>query len=155
VPNIPPTICIGDSVQLVATGGVSFTWSAAGGFSVTGNPVSLGPQVNTNYTVSGLGNNGCLGTHNFLLNVSTCVGVTEAQMSIMDIHPNPVKDRLSIQTSGAGLEVKILDFSGRILVAEKTISYLIQLDLQFLPPGLYILKATDTNASTLKKLVKE
>src|SRR5690606_6899020 len=53
-------ICIGESVQIFATGGVSYTWTADPTLSSTSisNPFAS-PLTTTTYTVSGTDINGC------------------------------------------------------------------------------------------------
>lgn len=55
------TICRGNSVQLQASGGVSYQWSPATGLSASsGASVTASPTSTTNYTVTGTDANGCL-----------------------------------------------------------------------------------------------
>ncbi|MEO7088084.1 MAG: PKD domain-containing protein, partial [Bacteroidia bacterium] len=57
------TICSGSSGSLTGTGGVSYSWSPAGGLSATtGTTVTANPTVTTNYTVTGTDVNGCTNT---------------------------------------------------------------------------------------------
>jgi gliding motility-associated-like protein len=55
------TICTGSSVQLQATGGVSYVWSPGTGLSCTScsNPIAS-PTVTVTYKVIGTGSNGCV-----------------------------------------------------------------------------------------------
>ena len=57
------SICIGDSLQLHATGAVSYSWSPATGLSCTtcANP-KAGPSVTTTYVVTGINSHGCIDT---------------------------------------------------------------------------------------------
>lgn len=48
----PSTICVGQSVALTGTGGVTYVWDAGAG-SATTNTVSVSPSANTTYTVIG------------------------------------------------------------------------------------------------------
>lgn len=62
--NLPPvanagpdqTVCLGSSVNLSATGGVSYSWTPG---SLSGNPVSVSPSNTTNYVVIVTDANGC------------------------------------------------------------------------------------------------
>ncbi|RYY99670.1 MAG: PKD domain-containing protein [Chitinophagaceae bacterium] len=62
---VPPSdsLCRGDSVQLVAGGAVSYSWSPAAGLSCTdcASPWAK-PDVTTTYTVTGIGEFGCFTT---------------------------------------------------------------------------------------------
>lgn len=65
------TICRGDSVQLQATGGVTYAWSPGGSLSCTNcaNPFAR-PTQNTNYRVIGRNANGCIDTAFVTVNVT-------------------------------------------------------------------------------------
>jgi len=57
-----PAICIGEFADLVASGGVSYTWTPTTGLSCTDCPnPSANPLVTTTYTVAGIDANGCAG----------------------------------------------------------------------------------------------
>ena len=65
------TICSGLSVQLNASGGVTYSWSPATGLSNAAipNPIAT-PLVNTQYIVMGTAPNGCIGTDTVNINLS-------------------------------------------------------------------------------------
>jgi len=77
----------------------------------------------------------------------------------ISVFPNPVNDRLMIQStdiSGNGIEyVRIFDLSGK-LVFEKQFSEesSVELQLSFLPKGIYTSKITTDNGIALRKMVK-
>ncbi len=56
-----PTICIGQTANLTASGAVSYTWSA-GATSTGVNTADASPTVTTTYTVTGTDANGCTNT---------------------------------------------------------------------------------------------
>ncbi|MES2800185.1 MAG: PKD domain-containing protein [Bacteroidota bacterium] len=64
-------ICNGASTNLVATGGVTYTWSPATGLSATNiaNPVA-NPSTTQTYTVLGTDGNGCTGTDQVVVTVN-------------------------------------------------------------------------------------
>jgi len=66
------SICLGDSVQLSASGGVSYSWSPSIGLSDTAifNPVAI-PIVTSNYIVTVSDTLGCIGTDTVVVNVDT------------------------------------------------------------------------------------
>ncbi|RYZ53767.1 MAG: T9SS type B sorting domain-containing protein, partial [Sphingobacteriales bacterium] len=65
-----PNICAGDSIQLTASGGTSYSWSPATGLSATNiaNP-KASPAGNTTYTVTVTGTGGCIATASVTLTV--------------------------------------------------------------------------------------
>ena len=70
IPNIDAgidqTICAGDSVILIGSGGVTYSWT--GGIS---NATPFSPVTTTTYTVTGTDANGCVNTDEVTINVIT------------------------------------------------------------------------------------
>jgi len=76
-----PTICIGQSTTLTASGANTYTWSPATGLSsTTGTNVTANPTTTTTYTVTGTDVNGCSATSSVTvtvdLNCGTCTTCT-------------------------------------------------------------------------------
>ncbi len=72
-----PTICPGGSVQLIASGGSTYTWSPTGGLSsTTGDTVTANPTVNTTYMVTVSDGGGCSGTASVVVSIGTNLNVT-------------------------------------------------------------------------------
>ena len=69
-PN-PDTLCVGNSVGLTASGGVTYTWLPAAGLSCTScaNPTA-NPNTTTTYTVTGTDNNGCKNKDSVIITVN-------------------------------------------------------------------------------------
>lgn len=58
-----PTICLGESATLEATGGTAYTWYNANGLPIgTGATIVVSPSQTSTYSVTGVGPNGCLST---------------------------------------------------------------------------------------------
>ncbi|NIF07867.1 T9SS type B sorting domain-containing protein [Chryseobacterium sp. Tr-659] len=53
-----PRICVGESVTLTATGGVTYNWG--NGLTGNGNTQVVSPTITTTYTVFAVGANGCI-----------------------------------------------------------------------------------------------
>ena len=70
--GVDKTICEGESVQIIATGGLSYVWNADPTLSSTtiSNPFAS-PLVNTTYTVTGTDINGCSNTDMVTVFVNT------------------------------------------------------------------------------------
>jgi len=59
------TICIGEVINLSATGAVSYVWSPSTSLNITtGSTVSATPTVTTNYSVTGISSENCVTTLN-------------------------------------------------------------------------------------------
>jgi hypothetical protein len=70
-------ICIGSSIALKASGGVSYTWSPSTGLSrTTGDTVTAGPGISTTYTINGTDGNGCVGSTTKLVTVNGLPTIT-------------------------------------------------------------------------------
>ena len=61
------TICPGDTVSLIASGGLSYVWST----SETTFSIDVNPSTNTTYTVTATDNNGCNGVGSHTLNMAS------------------------------------------------------------------------------------
>lgn len=90
-------ICIGNSVQLTATGGVSYTWSPNGTLSCgnCANPTAS-PTATTTYTITGTDANGCTGTGQVTVVVNPLPAVSAGTNK--DICLN---DSVQLQATGA------------------------------------------------------
>ncbi|MDR2236711.1 MAG: T9SS type B sorting domain-containing protein [Chryseobacterium sp.] len=60
------TICQGESVDITAGGGLTYTWT---GLSGTGNVQTVSPSATTTYSVTGTAANGCTTTSTITINV--------------------------------------------------------------------------------------
>ena len=65
------TICVGEVVNLSATGAVSYVWSPATSLNITtGSTVSATPTMTTNYSVTGISSENCVTTLNKSISVN-------------------------------------------------------------------------------------
>ena len=67
-----PSVCLGESVQLAASGALNYTWSPSAGLSAIdiSNPIAF-PQSTTTYIVTGTDANGCVGTADITVSVNS------------------------------------------------------------------------------------
>jgi gliding motility-associated-like protein len=71
-----PTLCLGDSVQLTASGANNYIWSNIPGLNIySGATVWAFPNVNTTFTVTGTDANGCTGTSSVTISITTAIDV--------------------------------------------------------------------------------
>jgi PKD repeat protein len=81
IPSIP-TICVGGSITLTASGATTYSWSPATGLSSTiGSNTNASPSTTTTYTVSGT-TNGCTGTANVTVTVNPNPAVSISPASV-------------------------------------------------------------------------
>jgi hypothetical protein len=96
----------------------SFTATASGNFAVV---VSL---------------NGCVDTSECVQ--VTTVGIEDNEKMGLTIYPNPVSDKLWLETDGSVTEVEVIDLNGKLIFTSKVNSNRESLDLAQLPAGFYI-----------------
>ncbi|MCF8298524.1 MAG: PKD domain-containing protein [Saprospiraceae bacterium] len=66
-----PSVCLGDSITLTASGANNFSWSPSTGLSATtGSTIKASPTVNTTYNVIGSNSSGCFNTTSFTIQVN-------------------------------------------------------------------------------------
>nr|MBP8074051.1 PKD domain-containing protein [Bacteroidia bacterium] len=112
---------MGGSVNLAASGGVTYLWSPSTGLSCTNcpNPVAS-PSVTTTYTCTGYSAAGCERSDNVTVFV-TIVGVDPSRdggFSIDAVAPQPMNDRGMIRftTPEAGaVRLDLIDMTGKLV----------------------------------------
>jgi hypothetical protein len=63
-----PTICVGQSVTLVAAGAITYTWNNAGSNATS---ISRSPSITTTYSLTGTDLNGCMNGNSAVVTVNT------------------------------------------------------------------------------------
>jgi hypothetical protein len=119
-------------------------------FKSNGTSYSVTPSSNTtSYTVTAIDT-----SYSSILSlapVSTCVGkinlsvntsIDDAKIisSIISTYPNPVKERLYIKGNFTEQVVKVYNISGSLVSEQKINNYINSIDVDFLPPSVYILE---------------
>ena len=90
---------------------------------------------------------------------SDVITALEDQLSDPDagikVYPNPTSDFLQIQSADPIQTISILDAVGRewIVEMESMRESLYRVNVTFVPPGLYILKATTSRKTAFKKII--
>lgn len=84
---------------------------------------------------------------------SSGVGVSEVYKPTINIYPNPVKESFVIDGLSGRSEVKVLDVQGKLVYSSSTTDSNIQVDRGNLPSGMYFVKISDSNTTTLKKVL--
>ena len=85
----------------------------------------------------------------------TALNVEKFDISSVKIHPNPVKNSLTVDLeSNISTSIEIFDILGKRVI-KNNISKTSNLNLQALKAGIYIVKITQGNSIVTKKLVKQ
>ncbi|HLG02873.1 MAG TPA: T9SS type A sorting domain-containing protein, partial [Bacteroidia bacterium] len=151
--NAPPFILIPGSFS-------TYVWQDnSTGPSFTINPPALGIGFHTFY-VHVTDANGCAGVDSIVVNVSGCVGFSDAEMMLVSVSPNPTSGIINITIenyAGKTLTFKLTNIAGQV-VFEKNGSvsqgvYSGQFDLTVFSKGIYYLDVNDGARSMNYKIV--
>lgn len=160
------TVCIYDTVTLDAGNpGSTYLWSNGAttryiSFGTTG--IGFDPQ---HYAVDVVSEHGCRASSsiNVLFSFDACTAVKEITSGNgMEIRPNPARDKIVIELkgSGNGINGQIMTAVGQIvrrfdMQQDSPGSWSARVDLQGLPPGVYLVRTFSAESTHLKKLVIE
>jgi photosystem II stability/assembly factor-like uncharacterized protein len=106
-----------------------------------------------NYTGYAVGTYGTI-----LKTINNGLGFIDHSNNSIDftIHPNPATDHLIIEHGNQlGVEIKIYNVTGQMLLQRKLSQNSYELDITQLPKGLYLLMLTTSNESDCMKFLKE
>ena len=94
---VSSSVCLGDSVQITASGVSTYIWSPPSGLNkTTGANVNAGPSTTTTYTVTGTGVGGCKIKDSIAVTVNALPVVTASVASAICIG-----DSVTVKASGA------------------------------------------------------
>ncbi|MEZ4946422.1 MAG: T9SS type A sorting domain-containing protein [Cyclobacteriaceae bacterium] len=84
-------------------------------------------------------------------------GVEDAESHLITLYPNPVRDYLTLQVPDqASVYFSIYSLTGQqVAVPAIQSSGDLQVDVQALPPGMYVLKGTGRSGNFYKKFIKQ
>jgi gliding motility-associated-like protein len=110
------TINFGDSVQLNATGGVSYTWNPSSSLTCFDCPdPTAQPSQNTTYIVTGTDINGCSGSDTVVINVIPLPQPNFEFPNVITPNSDGTNDIFEIQNLPENTEVLILNRWGNIV----------------------------------------
>lgn len=99
--------------------------------------------------------NGCLLTDSIAMTVDICPGLSPSAPSGLQIWPNPSTGMFRVTGLQPNSHWELHDVQGRLLMRQQAAEMDLTLDLQALPNGVYLLRATDTEGKVhLRKLHK-
>jgi hypothetical protein len=145
------TICSGNSAVLSASGNSStYLWSANAGSATTAT-VSVSPTVNTTYTITGTANS-CPVKKTISIVVKSCVGLQSFSSNGFSVYPNPVVDKLYIETA-KNSSIKLVNIIGQTML-EQTISIgRNEISISHLPQGVYELIVNANGQISNQKII--
>lgn len=156
-----PTICMGDSVALTASGATTYSWSPSTGLSSsTEATVYASPTSTTTYTVIGSDAMGCTGSTTVTVNVIICPGIEENTNSDnIHIVSQPDKNLVTISFDNtADLSNSVLtiyDIKGETILKTQLFNKSNDINLSGLAKGYYVFKIDNDSQAFIKKIYKE
>ena len=148
---ISTIICVGEAIELSATGANSYTWSTgANGSSITVSPVNT-----STYMVTGEDANACVNTSAFTLQVDECTGIannSKSEAGIM-LYPNPNNGLLNVELP-YDAKLIILNTLGQIVYSSMFNAGQHQINLEYLAAGVYVLKVQKELSSQNFNIIK-
>jgi hypothetical protein len=73
----------------------------------------------------------------------------------LKFYPSPVKDILTIESTGTIKSVELIDFQGRVLKRINANSGIYKLNMSSCPRGIYLIKIFTQDGNYIQKLLKE
>jgi hypothetical protein len=143
-------VCPGESTTLTADGAASYIWFNGSNGSVT----VVSPAVTTTYSVSGSVPPGC--TVQAVVTVSVgCEGINEEASLTLRVFPNPANGRLSLEGNESELSVELFSVNGARVKTARFPAGGGPLDIQDVPPGIYLLRSTWGERIRTVRIIKQ
>lgn len=152
--SIPDTVC--NNTSLFTLGGESPAGGVWSGSGVSGNQFDPTQQLgNVIITYTYTDTNNCSASALDSVWVENCTGMNGAVELGCSIYPNPAQDVITLTwNSPSPALVTISDISGRVVLAEQLTRSGTPINVNALPAGTYVLRATINNRDAVIKLVK-
>jgi hypothetical protein len=166
--NLLPVVGFTENTTLICVDAPSFTLSpgtpAGGTYNGAGvNGSSFSPQFagtgfwTIAYTVTDANN--CTNKATQVIDVSACAGIQEIAEAGggMNVYPNPFVDGVTVVFGEASQErtISIFDLMGKQIYTSKMNFQSLDVDLSFLPQGIYMIESVTNNESQMKRIVKQ
>jgi hypothetical protein len=149
-------ICNGESVDLFGGGGATYIWTGTQlGGSLQGGTVNVSPTKQATYTAVGTDSNGCVGTATTVVKVSSCQGITEAEVEGIRVYPNPSNGNFTIEAN-KNMTLQVTNELGQ-LVRVVSVDALSggKVNIEGLAPGLYFIVANVDGKTLHQKVLIE
>jgi len=147
-------ICSGQSATLMASGGITYSWSSGGTLATE----IVSPITTTNYSVNGFGLNGCDGAAFITQLVSPCtnLGLFENRNEDLKVYPNPLAEILNFETKDGGfIEIQIVNEIGQLVLSHNSFTNKFSCDVKHLQKGIYFVRVKKNNELKVVKMAKE
>lgn len=146
-----PTICVGQSAIITASGATTYTWSNLS----NSNSITVSPTVTSNYTVTGSTGN-CSGISISTVVVNSCTGIYDSNyQSEFNFHffPNPASNFLNVEVESRSA-IKVFDAIGKLIIIKEFQTGVNRMDLTELQNGVYYLQINQDGNVVTRKFIK-
>ena len=140
----------GLSFRLTATGATLYEWSTG----ETMASIIVSPTEATTYTVVGANSHGCSNSAEVTIFAGTGIG-ENGQISTVELYPNPAQDKLFIKTSEFINTIEIFTMTGTLVQRQSCCSDNMEIDVQNLSSGIYVIRLVADHAIETRRFVKE
>lgn len=145
------TACPGQPVVLTASGGSNYVWNTTG----AGGTITVTPNTNTLYSVTGITPAGCTYSASAQISVSECLSAgPDPELSGLRMFPNPADETLTIENIMPGSEIEIYSIQGSKLYSGKESTKRSVLSLSDLQPGMFLVSVRANGERVMSVLVK-
>lgn len=158
-----PTICVGGTVALSASGAATYSWNTSP--IINGSSFIASPAVTTVYSVTGIAANGCSASAFITVTVSACTGTdtptgieTNSITGHVKVYPNPFNSSLilSFDNVPAFTDIIVTNILGEAVLHMKQIDKNSLLDLSSQAQGVYLIKIVQNGTPVRSiKAIKE
>lgn len=154
------TLCAGKVSTLTANGGggtgaLTYSW-VNGAVPVSANVATINPSSTTLYSLTVTDANGCNLTGGIILEVLSCVSISENNVADEGYHlyPNPTSSQLHIN-AGAKCFIRICNALGQEIILRELEAGTSTFSLEQQPKGIYLVQIYGTKGMKTVRVVKE
>jgi PKD repeat protein len=149
-------VCSGQTLNLSASGGVSYNWTGPNAFASTQqNPSVTNAQVSASgvYTVTVTDLNGCIASDTISGIVNGCLAINNYAPGA-SVCPNPSSGVFVISVSEGNAAVAVFDLTGKKIASFVLNGTAGEIDLRSFNDGIYFLDIRTSQGITRKKITK-
>lgn len=139
----------GQSITLFATGAEYYEWSTG----ETTASITVSPAETTTYSVVGTNSHGC--SDSDAITVTIGHGIHEESYQSTQVYPNPVRDKLFIQSEQPFDLVEVYSLTGTLLYRNNSSDTILEIPTQNLCSGMYFIRLITGTSVETKTFVKE
>jgi hypothetical protein len=145
-----PSICVGESVTLTASGGATYQWG-----SQTGASIVISPSITGQHTVIGTDINGCMNVGSVNVVVDVCAGITNSGAGLrLSVYPNPNTGLFVVESDG-DVHLRMFDGTGRVIMERDLTNGKTEVSMDSQAKGLYFIEFTTGTSSRTIKVIKD